>query len=152
MRKSLFIVGLAMTLNLVGCSEDESAKSSTAPITSNTPNVTPVQNQQPAVADVKQPARVQAPSVSTKTTTNVAAATMSGAELYESCVGCHGADGGGGVGPRLRGLTLERVEERITGYKEGKTYGPLTSMMTPNVAAMTATEIRAVSEYIAQLR
>lgn len=104
--------------------------------------VTPLQKQvsQQSTADVKQPvAEMTAPDV------------KKGESLYATCVGCHGASGEGGVGPKLRGQSKASLISKMKGYRDGKQYGSMTSMMAPNVQGFSDKDIEKVAEYIANM-
>ena len=65
-----------------------------------------------------------------------------GSALVQSCIGCHGGDLTGGVGPSLHGLAEERIVDVLTNGIEG----------TPMVANMkNEAEAQAIAEYISTL-
>ena len=68
-----------------------------------------------------------------------------GAQIYSaSCARCHGADGGGGVGPALAGIVTERfpeVDDQIALVSGG------ISTMPGFANVLTEKEIRQVVEY-----
>lgn len=72
-----------------------------------------------------------------------------GAKVYGQCVGCHGPQGGGGVGPKLAGQSADALKEKLHAYKAGKQVGPQTAMMAPMVQGLSDEEIDAVANYIA---
>ena len=43
--------------------------------------------------------------------------------LWSGCAACHGADGGGGVGPMLAGQSSNDIIEKLTIYKNGGQIG-----------------------------
>lgn len=81
----------------------------------------------------------------------VAPATKSGAELYATCIGCHGAAGEGGVGPQLAGQSQADAAAKLHKYKSGEQVGPMTAMMAPMAQGLSDAEIEAVAEYTAGL-
>lgn len=166
MQKNMVLVSL-LALGLVGCSSEESEQK----ITSETKNVSPVTQSQPAIVEVKVEAPKEVPKATPQPVPTPVAeqqpvepvmpsepvkmaekSVMSGDKLYATCVGCHGASGEGGVGPRLIGQAEDALYEKMIGYKMGKTFGPMTAMMAPNVQNMSDDEIRAVAGYISSFR
>jgi len=152
------LLGALVFSSLVGCSGDEerekgsqyASSKSVYEATKEAPKeaekassqpATPVQQQasQQSTADVKQPVAEVTPAVTT------------GESLYATCVGCHGASGEGGVGPKLHGQSKEALIDKIKGYRDGKQFGPMTSMMAPNVQSFSDKDIEKVAEYIANM-
>lgn len=80
-------------------------------------------------------------------TTDVA----SGGQLYATCVGCHGSQGEGGVGPKLAGQSQSQLVDKMKRYKAGENIGPMSSMMIPNAQQLSLEEIQSVSKYITTL-
>lgn len=76
---------------------------------------------------------------------------LPGKALYGACSACHGADGGGIVGPKLSGKTYDYIVGRLLAYKAGETIGAQSSMMWGNASLLSDEEIDQVSEYIATL-
>jgi mono/diheme cytochrome c family protein len=72
-------------------------------------------------------------------------ATSPGAQLFAAnCASCHGADGGGGLGPRLAGHVTKKfpdVEDQIAFVKKGK------GAMPSFAGDLTDEEIRMVVEF-----
>jgi len=114
----------------------------------------------PQAAAVPAPAKAVATPAATvpKTTSTVktvATATpkqRTGADIYGLCVGCHGATGEGGVGPKLQGRPKAELMAALEEYKAGKQRGALTSMMAPNVQGMSEHDLDAVATYITTLK
>ncbi|PLA73612.1 cytochrome C [Hydrogenovibrio sp. SC-1] len=73
-----------------------------------------------------------------------------GVDLYKSCVGCHGAKGEGGVGPRLAGRDAEQMIANLKTYREGGQVGPMSSLMTPYVKNLSDTDLKTMVDYISQ--
>lgn len=72
-----------------------------------------------------------------------------GLDVYTSrCASCHG-DVGQGIGkaPALRGLTRAAMQEKLTGYRAGETFGAQTPVMAQAIEALSEAEIAAVSIY-----
>ncbi|EFI69575.1 cytochrome c [Lysinibacillus sp. HST-98] len=76
------------------------------------------------------------------TETTDANAGGDGAALVQSCIGCHGGDLTGGMGPNLHGLDEARIVEVLTKGIEG-------TPMQPNMK--TEEEAKAIAEYISTL-
>ena len=65
-----------------------------------------------------------------------------GSALVQSCIGCHGGDLTGNVGPNLHGVAEERIVDVLTNGIEG----------TAMVAGMkNEAEAKAIAEYISTL-
>lgn len=76
---------------------------------------------------------------------------LPGKAIYAACSACHGANGGGGVGPALAGKTHEYIMGRLKAYKAGETIGAQSSMMWGNASRLSDEEIHQVTEYIETL-
>ena len=80
-----------------------------------------------------------------------AAVAPSGEKAYATCVGCHGAKGEGGVGPRLNNQTVADVIAKLEKYKSGEQVGPMTGMMAPMAAGLSADDMKVIAEYVTTL-
>ena len=78
-------------------------------------------------------------------------ADLPGKALYTGCVACHGANGGGGIGPALAGKTHEYIMGRLMAYKAGEKIGPQSNMMWSQASMLSEKEIHQVTEYIETL-
>ncbi|HWL13142.1 MAG TPA: cytochrome c [Ureibacillus sp.] len=67
----------------------------------------------------------------------------SGEELVSTCMGCHGGDLTGGMGPKIAGLDAEHIVDVLTNGIEG-------TPMTPGLK--TGAEAEAIAEYISSLK
>lgn len=56
------------------------------------------------------------------------------------------------MGPRLKGRATADFIEKMHRYHEGKTVGPLTSMMTPSAEKLTAQDIQDMAAYVNSLK
>jgi cytochrome c553 len=74
-----------------------------------------------------------------------------GQAAFATCVGCHGAAGEGGVGPKLAGQSAEAIKEKLHKYKNGEQVGPMTSMMAPMAAGLSDADIDNIAAYVATL-
>ncbi|HHT00750.1 MAG TPA: c-type cytochrome [Thiomicrospira sp.] len=72
-----------------------------------------------------------------------------GQAAYATCVGCHGAAGEGGVGPKLAGNP--DVAAKLRAYKAGEQVGPMTSMMAPMAAGLSDADIDNIAAYTASM-
>jgi len=77
-----------------------------------------------------------------ETTTETTDANADGAALVQSCIGCHGGDLTGSMGPNLHGLDEAHIFEVLTKGIEG-------TPMQPNMK--TEAEAKAIAEYISTL-
>lgn len=76
-----------------------------------------------------------------------------GKSLFASnCVGCHGANGEGGVGPMLHGQSDKDIKAKLHEYKAGKERGPMTAMMASMAEQLSDEDIENVAAYIATLK
>lgn len=74
-----------------------------------------------------------------------------GQAAYATCVGCHGAAGEGGVGPKLAGQSAADVAAKLNAYKAGEQVGPMTSMMAPMAAGLSDSDIANIAAYTAAM-
>lgn len=77
---------------------------------------------------------------------------QSGYDIYVvKCISCHG-DVGQGVGdnPKLVGLTRGDVGTRLTEYRDGKTRGAQTAVMTPAAKDLTDWQIALLANYVGE--
>ena len=74
-----------------------------------------------------------------------------GQGAYATCVGCHGAAGEGGVGPKLAGASAADTAAKLRAYKAGEQVGPMTSMMAPMAAGLSDADIENIAAYTASL-
>ena len=73
---------------------------------------------------------------------------LPGESKYAGCGACHGANGGGGVGPKLAGKGVEYIVNRLLAYKAGETVGAQSNMMWGQAAGLSDTDINDLAEYI----
>jgi len=78
--------------------------------------------------------------------------SIDGAKVYSACVGCHGANGEGGVGPALNSQAPSDLVDKLTRYKAGEKLGPMTAMMTPIAQGLSEAETKAVTEHVVTLK
>ena len=68
--------------------------------------------------------------------------------LWAGCAACHGADGGGGVGPKLAGQGADDIIGKLTTYKNKGEIGPMSAMMWGQAAMLSEKEIKMIGDYI----
>ncbi|WEJ61703.1 c-type cytochrome [Thiomicrorhabdus lithotrophica] len=153
---------LGSAVFLAGCSGDtEEAKTAAAPAAEqNTMDVkqpVPVAAPKAALQPAPAPAPVaEVPAAVEEKVEEVkevvaAVAAPSGEKAYATCVGCHGAKGEGGVGPRLNNQTVDDVVAKLEKYKAGEQVGPMTGMMAPMAAGLSAEDMKVIAEYVTTL-
>jgi len=76
---------------------------------------------------------------------------LPGKAKYAVCSACHGATGGGGMGPALAGQTVEYIVDRLRSYKAGETVGAKSGMMWGQAANLSETDIQDLAEYVKTL-
>ena len=76
------------------------------------------------------------------------AASMPGEAKYAACGACHGAQGGGGVGPKLSGQTAEYIANRLWQYKRGEKVGSQSNLMWGQAGMLSETDITDLADYI----
>ncbi len=74
-----------------------------------------------------------------------------GAAVYASCVACHGADGSGGVGPRLAGQSIDAISGALLQYRAGETRGAQSSLMWGQARELSDDDIANLAAFIATL-
>ena len=73
-----------------------------------------------------------------------------GEKLWGGCMGCHGQNGEGGLGPKLSGQTFDYISGRLITYKGRGTVGKQSNMMWSQASALSDQDIDAVSKYISK--
>ena len=81
----------------------------------------------------------------------VAEVALAGETMYAACGACHGANGGGGVGLKLKGQTAEYIVGRLNQYRNGEKVGSQNNMMWGQAAGLSDTDINDLAEYIVTL-
>ncbi|RXJ89131.1 cytochrome C [Arcobacter sp. CECT 8983] len=78
-----------------------------------------------------------------------------GAKIYNSCVGCHGANAEKqalGKSAVIKGWDVEKTIAALKGYKDGSYGGPMKGVMKGQVTRLSDTDIKAVAEHISKLK
>ena len=76
---------------------------------------------------------------------------LPGESKYAACGACHGANGGGGVGPALAGKSIEYIVGRLNAYRAGETVGSQSNLMWGQAAGLSDQDIQDLAEYTASL-
>lgn len=175
MKKTPLILAmtLATTFGLQGCSDDSATQTTAA---SSQQNAMDVKQPEPKAVEfkplvepaVKEEVKAEIKAVEEKVvevqkqaeakvaevvkTAEVAkpeaAPAVNGSTVYATCIGCHGAQGEGGMGPKLAGQAVADLVSKINKYKNGEQMGPMTGVMAPMVASLSEADINAVAEHI----
>ena len=75
-----------------------------------------------------------------------------GKAKYASCAACHGAQGQGGVGPKLQGQKAEAIEKKLTAYKNKQQVGPQSQLMWGIAGGLSPADIKNIAAYTATLK
>lgn len=92
-----------------------------------------------------------APPAATTVADGDAAGAHPGQAKYTTCVACHGADGGGGIGPQLQGRDADYISGRLVAYKNGEQVGDQSALMWGQAAALSDQDIDDLAGYIETL-
>ncbi len=76
------------------------------------------------------------------------AVNLPGQVRYGVCSACHGAEGGGGVGPALAGRDIAYITSRLKSYRAGEQVGAQSALMWGQAAELSDTDISDLAEYI----
>lgn len=71
-----------------------------------------------------------------------------GKTYYAQCIGCHGANGEGGVGPRLAGQAVVDIVSKLNAYRAGETVGNQSMLMWSVAKPMTDVDINNLADYV----
>ncbi|WP_238696378.1 c-type cytochrome [Thiomicrorhabdus sediminis] len=80
--------------------------------------------------------------------TETASAGVNGQQAYSTCIGCHGANGEGGVGPQLNNQAPADIVAKLEKYKAGEQMGPMTGMMAPMAQGLSSEQMEAIAAFI----
>jgi cytochrome c553 len=75
-----------------------------------------------------------------------------GKTYYAQCVGCHGANGEGGLGPKLAGQAIADIVEKLSSYRAGETLGNQSMLMWSVAKPMTDVDINNLAEYVGTMK
>ena len=68
--------------------------------------------------------------------------------LWAGCAACHGASGGGGVGPMLAGQSSDDIINKLTIYKNNGQIGPQSALMWGQAAMLSEQDIKTIGEFV----
>lgn len=74
-----------------------------------------------------------------------------GKKSYMACMGCHGMDGGGGIGPKIQGQSKVAIIEMLQQYKNGDTRGAQSALMWGQAAGLSNDDMSNLAAYIETL-
>jgi len=82
----------------------------------------------------------------------VAQDANAGKTKYASCAACHGAQGQGGVGPKLAGKPAAEIEKKLIAYKNKQQVGQQSQLMWGLAAGLSPADIKDLAAYTATLK
>lgn len=68
--------------------------------------------------------------------------------LWAGCAACHGAMGGGGVGPMLAGQSSADIISKLTTYKNRGAIGSQSALMWGQAAMLSEQQIELIGKYV----
>ena len=68
--------------------------------------------------------------------------------LWAGCAACHGADGGGGIGPMLAGQSSDDIINKLTIYKNNGQIGAQSALMWGQAAMLSEQDIKTIGEFV----
>ncbi|MDA8842155.1 c-type cytochrome [bacterium] len=68
--------------------------------------------------------------------------------LWAGCAACHGADGGGGIGPKLAGQSSSDIVSKLTTYKNKGQIGSQSALMWGQAAMLSAKDMETIGAFI----
>ena len=77
---------------------------------------------------------------------------VSGKIKYMSCSACHGAQGQGGVGPKLQGQKSAVIVQKLTAYKNKQKVGPQSELMWGIASTLSSDDIKNIAAYTATFK
>lgn len=75
-----------------------------------------------------------------------------GKTKYATCAACHGAQGQGGLGPKLAGQKPEVIASKLTAYKNKEQRGPQSALMWGQAAQLSPADMANVAAYIGTIK
>jgi len=73
---------------------------------------------------------------------------LPGEAAYAACGACHGAQGGGGIGPMLAGQSADYLTGRLVSYRNGETVGAKSGLMWGQAAGLSDQDISDLVDYV----
>ena len=74
-----------------------------------------------------------------------------GQQAYAGCIACHGANGEGGVGPKLAGQSAPDIADKLLRYQNGETIGSQSALMWSQSAQLTGSDIDNIAAFVESL-
>ena len=68
--------------------------------------------------------------------------------LWAGCAACHGADGGGGIGPMLAGQSSSDIVSKLTTYKNKGQIGGQSALMWGQAAMLSDKDMETIGAFI----
>ena len=68
--------------------------------------------------------------------------------LWAGCAACHGADGGGGIGPMLAGQSSDDIINKLTIYKNNGQIGAQSALMWGQAAMLSDKDMETIGAFI----
>ena len=68
--------------------------------------------------------------------------------LWAGCAACHGANGGGGVGPMLAGQSSNDIVSKLTTYKNNGEIGSQSALMWGQAAMLSEADINMIGDFV----
>ena len=65
-----------------------------------------------------------------------------------ACAACHGAQGQGGIGPKLAGQSADDIISKLLTYKRGEMVGPKSAMMYPQAKQLSDGQIGTLGVFV----
>ena len=75
-----------------------------------------------------------------------------GKTYYAQCVGCHGANGEGGIGPKLAGQAVTDIVSKLSAYRAGQTLGNQSMLMWSVAKPMTDVDMNNLGAYVGTMK
>jgi cytochrome c553 len=138
-RSLLLLIAIVSVILLAGCGQNDPGLAKKISIT---------KDQRAAIEERIKPFSVV---MVDGVTAVVPVAALPGEAKYAACGACHGAQGGGGVGPALAGQTVEYIVGRLNQYKAGEKVGNQSNLMWGQAAGLSDQDMNDLAEYIATL-
>jgi len=79
-----------------------------------------------------------------------AIATPEGSQKYAQCIGCHGVQAEGGIGPRLNDKDAEYISSRLKAYRNKETVGAQSALMWGIAGNLSDDDIEDLAEYVSR--
>ncbi|GAB5452801.1 MAG: hypothetical protein Hals2KO_31290 [Halioglobus sp.] len=74
-----------------------------------------------------------------------------GAAAYAGCIACHGAQGEGGIGPKLAGQSSDDIYGKLLQYKNGETVGNQSALMWGQAAMLGDDDMKNIAAFVETL-